>query len=161
MIPLNFLQHITPNCIEHSYYHFVENLYIHKTKALDATPVKQKCGRPPKLKPEISISKTSTPTAARTSTTQPQQHPRSLSNEIVSQQMIAEINVKCKKSDRLTVAKLNAVKQYNKQDQKSKLMTEKYSLLPLNPQQLTPVQTAIQRVSEKHPDFEIEPVNTI
>ena len=27
-------------------------------------------------------------------------------------------------------------------------MTEKYSLLPLNPQQLTPVQTAIQRMSE-------------
>ena len=38
-IPLNFLQHITPNYIEHSYFHFVENLYIHKTKALDATPV--------------------------------------------------------------------------------------------------------------------------
>ena len=35
------------------------------------------------------------------------------------------------------------------------------TLLPLNPQQLTPVQTAIQRMSEKHPDFEIEPVNTI
>ena len=40
-------------------------------------------------------------------------------------------------------------------------MTEKYSLLPLNSQQLTPVQAAIQRMSEKHPDFEIEPVNTI
>ena len=40
-------------------------------------------------------------------------------------------------------------------------MTEKYSLLPLNPQQLTPVQTAIQRMSEKHLDFEIEPVYTI
>ena len=75
--------------------------------------------------------------------------------------MINEINVECKKSDRLTVAKLNAVKQFNKQDHKSKLMTEKYLLLPLNPQQLTPVQTAIQRMSEKHPDFEIEPVNTI
>ena len=75
--------------------------------------------------------------------------------------MITEINAECKKSDRLTVAKLNAVKQYNKQDHKSKLMTEKYLLLPLNPQQLTPVQTAIQRMSEKHPDFEIEPVNTI
>ena len=73
--------------------------------------------------------------------------------------MIAEINTECEKSDRLTVAKLNAVKQYNKQDHKSKLM--KYLLLPLNPQQLTPVQTAIQRMSEKHPDFEIEPVNTI
>ena len=40
-------------------------------------------------------------------------------------------------------------------------MTEKYLLLPLNPQQLTPVQTTIQRMSEKHQDFEIEPVNTI
>ena len=75
--------------------------------------------------------------------------------------MITEINAECKKSDRLTVAKLNTVKQYNKQDHKSKLMTEKYLLLPLNPQQLTPVQTAIQRMSEKHLDFEIEPVNTI
>ena len=75
--------------------------------------------------------------------------------------MIDEINVKQEKSDRLTVAKLNTVKQFNKQDHKSKLMTEKYLLLPLNPQQLTPVQTAIQRMSEKHPDFEIEPVNTI
>ena len=40
-------------------------------------------------------------------------------------------------------------------------MTEKYSLLPLIPQQLTPVQTAIQKMSKKHLDFEIEPVNTI
>ena len=40
-------------------------------------------------------------------------------------------------------------------------MAEKYSLLPLNPQQLTPVQTAIQRMSEKHLDFEIELINTI
>ena len=40
-------------------------------------------------------------------------------------------------------------------------MTEKYSLLPLNSQQLTPVQTAIQRMSEKHLNFEIEPVSTI
>ena len=51
--------------------------------------------------------------------------------------MIAEINAECEKSDRLTVAKLNTVKQYNKQDHKSKLMTEKYLLLPLNLQQLT------------------------
>ena len=40
-------------------------------------------------------------------------------------------------------------------------MTEKYSLLPINPQQLTPTQTALQRLSEKHPDFEIQAVNTI
>ena len=75
--------------------------------------------------------------------------------------MITEINVEWEKSDRLTFAKLNAVKQYTKQDHRSKLMTEKYSLLQLNPQRLTPVHTAIQRMSEKHLDFEIEPVNTI
>ena len=75
--------------------------------------------------------------------------------------MIAEIKVERENSDRLTVVKLNTVKQYNKQDHKSKLMTEKYSLLPLNPQQLTSVQAAIQRMSEKHPDFKIKPVNTI
>ena len=40
-------------------------------------------------------------------------------------------------------------------------MTEKYSLLPSNLQQLTPVQTAIQRMSEKHLDFEIGSLNTI
>ena len=105
-------------------------------------------------------SKTESP-AAKNLTALPQQHPRSLNNEIATRQMINEINAEWEKSDRLTVAKLNAVKQFNKQDHKSKLMTEKYSLLPLNPQQLTPVQTAIQRMSEKHPDFEIEPVNTI
>ena len=49
--------------------------------------------------------------------------------------MITEINAEREKSDRLTVAKLNTVKQYS--------------------------YTAIQRMSEKHPDFEIEPVNTI
>ena len=40
-------------------------------------------------------------------------------------------------------------------------MMEKYSLLPINPQQLTPAQTALQRISEKHPDFEIQAINTI
>ena len=161
IIPLNFLPHFTPHYIEHSYSHLVENLYAHKTKTLDTTTVKRKCGRPPKPKPPIPNSKPRTPTAAKNLTTRPQQHPRSLNNEIVSRQMIDEINAEQEKSDRLTVAKLNTVKQFNKQDHKSKLMTEKYSLLPLNPQQLTPVQTAIQRMSEKHPDFEIEPVNTI
>ena len=33
--------------------------------------------------------------------------------------------------------------------------------MPINPQQLTPAQTALQRMSEKHPDFEIQAVNTI
>ena len=31
IIPLNFLQHFTPNYIEHAYSHVVENLYVHKT----------------------------------------------------------------------------------------------------------------------------------
>ena len=155
VIPLNFLQHFTPHHIEHSYSHLVENFYAHKTKTLDATTFKRKHGRPPKPKPQILTSKPRTPTAAKNLTIQPQQHPRSLNNEIVSRQIIDQINAEWKKSDRLTVAKLNAVKQFNKQDHKSKLMTEKYLLLLLNPQQLTP------RMSEKHPNFEIEPVNTI
>ena len=48
IIPLNFLQHFTPNHIEHSYSHLVENLYAHKTKTLNTMPVKRKCSRPPK-----------------------------------------------------------------------------------------------------------------
>ena len=161
IIPLNFLQHYTPHYIEHSYSHLVENLYAHKPKILDATAVKRKCGRPPKLKSQIPSSKPRTPRAAKNLTARPQQYPRSQNNEIVSRQVIDEINAEWEKSDRLTVAKLNTVKQFNKQDHKTKLMTDKYSLLPLNPQQLTPVQTVIQKMSEKHPDFEIEPVNTI
>ena len=95
-----------------------------------------------------TLHKPRTTIAAKNLTTRPRQHPRSLNNEIVSRQMIDEINVEQEKSDMLTVAKLNTLKQFNKQDHKSKLMTEKYSLLPLNPQQLTRVQTAIQRMSE-------------
>ena len=39
--------------------------------------------------------------------------------------MINEINADQEKSDRLTITKLNAVKQFNKQEHKSKLMMEK------------------------------------
>ena len=46
VIPLNFLQHFTPHYLEHSYSHLVGNLYAHKTKTLDTTTVKRKCGRP-------------------------------------------------------------------------------------------------------------------
>ena len=66
--------------------------------------------------------------------------------------------MECEKSERLTVVKLNSTSKPHKQDYKSKLI---YSLLPINPQQLTPVQTALQRLSEKHPDFEIQAVKTI
>ena len=41
-IPLSFLQHFTPNYIEHAYSHLVENLYVHKTKSIDTTQVKRK-----------------------------------------------------------------------------------------------------------------------
>ena len=71
IIPLNFLQCFTPNYIEHSYSHLVENLYAHKTKTLDATTVKRKCGRPPKPKPQIPTSKPRTLTAAKNPTTRP------------------------------------------------------------------------------------------
>ena len=153
IIPLNFLQHFTPHYTEHLYSHLVENLYAHKTKTLDTTPVKQKRGRPPKPKSQISSSNPRTLTAAKNMTIQPQQYPRSLNNEIVTRQMINAINAEREKSDRLTVAKLNAVKQFNKQDYKSKLMTEKYSLLPLNSQQLTPVQTRYTKNVRKTPRF--------
>ena len=32
------------------YSHWVNNLYVHKTKDYDTTQVKRKCGRPPKQK---------------------------------------------------------------------------------------------------------------
>ena len=83
------------------------------------------------------------------------------SNDIVSRELVSKINAEHKESDRLTVAKLNTVSKPYKQDYKSRLMMEKYSLLPINPQKLTPAQTALQRMSEKHPDFEIQAVNTI
>ena len=69
VIPLNFSQHFTPNYIEHAYSHLVENLYVHKTKSLDTTQVKRKCGRLPKAKLENSNSNLSSTTAANTHTT--------------------------------------------------------------------------------------------
>ena len=54
VIPLNFLQHLAPNYIEHTYSDLVEKFYIHKTKSIDTTQVKRKCSRPPKPKLENS-----------------------------------------------------------------------------------------------------------
>ena len=42
IIPLNFLQHLAPKHIEHTYSHLVENFYVHKTKSIDTTQVKRK-----------------------------------------------------------------------------------------------------------------------
>ena len=121
--------------------------------------VKRKCGRPPKAKPE-NLKDT---TGATTHTTQPRKTIKipSNDNDIASRKLVSKINVEREKSDRLTVAKLNTTSKPYKQDYKSKLMTEKYLLLPINSQQLTPTQTALQRMSEKHLDFEIQAVNTI
>ena len=68
VIPLNFLQHLTSNYIEHAYLHWAENLFVHKTKEYDTTQVKRKHGRPPKQKLEQDLIPK---TAANTCTTQP------------------------------------------------------------------------------------------
>ena len=138
VIPLNFLQHLTPNYIEHAYSHLVENFYVHNTKSLDTTQVKRKCGRPPKAKPENLNSNMKCTTAATTRTTQPHKTIKIPSNDIASRELVSKINTEHEKSDRLTVAKLNTASKPYKQDYKSKLMTEKYLLLPINSQQLTP-----------------------
>ena len=161
VIPLNFLQHLAPNYIEHTYSHLVENFYVHNTKSIDTTQVKRKHGRPPKPKLENSNANLKSTTAATTHTAQPHKMIKIPSNDIVSRELVSKINAKCEKSDRLTIAKLNTISKPCKQDYKSKLMMEKYSLLPINAQQLTPAQTALQRMSEKHPDFEIQAVITI
>ena len=66
VIPLNFLQHLTPNCIKHSYSHWMDNLYVYKTKDYDTTQVKRKCGEPSKQKTKPDTSQTP---AANISTT--------------------------------------------------------------------------------------------
>ena len=68
VIPLNFLQHLTPNYIEHTSSHLVENFYVHKIKSIDTKQVKRKRGRPPKPKSENSNSHLSSVTTANTCT---------------------------------------------------------------------------------------------
>ena len=55
VIPLNFLQHLTPNYIEYSYSHWVDNLYVHKTKDYDTKQVKRKCSRPPNKRLDLTL----------------------------------------------------------------------------------------------------------
>ena len=160
IIPLNFL-HLTPNYIEHTYSHLVENFYVHNTKLIDTTQVKRKCGRPPKAKLANSDSNLKCITAATTHTARPHETIKIPSNDTASRELVNKINAEHKKSDRLTVAKLNTISKPYKLNYKSKIMMEKYSLLPINPQQLTPTKTALQRMSEKHLDFEIKAINTI
>ena len=141
VIPLNFLQHFTPNYFEHAYSHWVENLYAHKTKDCDTTQVKRKRGRPPKQKIEQNEIKKP---AANTCTTQPGQANKNSKNEIISRDLIDKVNEEHEKSDRLTVARLDSIVKGNKQNYKSNLMTEKYSLLPALSYPLTPAQTDLQ-----------------
>ena len=89
VIPLNFLQHLTPNYIEHAYLHCIVNLYVHKTKDYDTTQVKRKHGRLPKQKTEQN--KTKKP-AANTRTTQPRQVNKNFKNEIISRVLIDKVN---------------------------------------------------------------------
>ena len=138
VIPLNFLQYFTPNYIEHGYSYLVENLYVHKTKSIDTTQVKRKHGRLPKAKPENPNSNLNPTTAAIAHTTRPHKTIKIPSNDIASRELVSKINAEHEKSDRLTVAKLNTTSKAHKQDYKSKLMTEKCSILPINPQHLTP-----------------------
>ena len=93
IIPLNFLQHLTPNYIEHAYSHLVENLYVHKTKLLDTTQVKRKCSRPPKAKPENLNPNLKDTTDATTHTTQSCETIKIPSNDIASRELLSKINV--------------------------------------------------------------------
>ena len=89
VIPLNFLQHLTPNYTEHSYSHWTDNLYVHKTKDCDMTQVKRKHSRPPKQKTKPNISQTP---AANTSTTQPKPTHKNSNTQIISRDLIQHIN---------------------------------------------------------------------
>ena len=122
------------------------------------THVKRKCGRPPKhkTKPDTTLMP-----AANTSTVQTKPVHKDYNTEIISRDLIQHINKEREKSDRSTIARLDSVVKANKQNYKSNLLTEKYSLLPSQSYQSTPAQTALQQLLEKHPDFEIQPINTI
>ena len=89
VIPLNFLQHLTPNYIKHSYSHRTDNLYVHKTTDYDMTEVKRKCCRPPKQKTKPDTSQTPT---ANTSTTRPKPTHKNSNTQIISRDLIQHIN---------------------------------------------------------------------
>ena len=129
VIPLNFLQHFTPNYIEHTYSHWVENLYVHKTKDYNMTQVKRKHGKLPKQKTGLDNTQK---TAANTCTIQLKQVHKNYKSEIISRDFIEHIYKEWEKSDRLTVARLDFVFKGNKQNYKSNLMTENIHFCHLN-----------------------------
>ena len=89
IIPLNFLQHLTPNDIEHYYSHWTDNLYVHKTKDYDTTQVKKKCGRTPKQKTKPDGSQMP---AVNTNTTQPKPTHKNSNTQIISRNLMQHIN---------------------------------------------------------------------
>ena len=89
VIPLNFLQHFTPNYIEHSYSHWTDNLYVHKTKEYDMMQVKRKCSRPPKQKTKPDTAQMP---AANTSTVWPKLTHKDSNTQIISRDLIQHIN---------------------------------------------------------------------
>ena len=89
VIPLTFLQHLTPNYIENSYSHWVDNLYVHKTKDYDMTQVKRKCSRPPEQKSRFYITQMP---AANTCTVQPKLVHKNSKSKIIPRDLIEHIN---------------------------------------------------------------------
>ena len=85
IIPLNFLQHFTPNYIRYSYSHWTDTLYIHRTKDYYMTQVKRKCSGPPKQKTKPDISQMP---AANTSTTRPKLTHTNSNTQIISRDLI-------------------------------------------------------------------------
>ena len=116
IILLNFLQHFKPNYIEHSYSHWVDNLYVHKTKDYETTQVKRNDSRLPKQK--TRLENTQMP-AANTHTVQPKQVCKNSKSKILSRVLIEHINKEQEKSDRSTVARLDSIVKGNKQNYKS------------------------------------------
>ena len=100
---MNFLQNFTTNCIEHAYSHWVDNLYVQKTKDYDTTQVKTKCSRPPKQK--TGLDNNPKP-ATNTCTVRPKQVHKNSKSETISRDLIEHINKEWEKSDRLTVVKI-------------------------------------------------------
>ena len=89
VILLNFLQHLTPNYIKHSYSHWTDNLHVHKTKDYDMKQVKRKCSRPPKQKNKPDTTQTP---AANRSTVQPKPTHKNSNTQIISRNLILYIN---------------------------------------------------------------------
>ena len=88
VIPLNFLQHFTPNYIKHFHSHWADNLCVHKTKDYDMRQVKRKHGIPLKQKTKPDTARMP---AANTSTVQPKPKHKNSNTQIISRDFIQHI----------------------------------------------------------------------